>query len=153
MGLVADSLDMLADASVYMLSLIAIGSSVMRKKRIARIAGYFQITLAVLGFAEVVRRFLGHAEMPDFRMMIIIAALALVANTVSLIVLQKARSKEAHIQASMIFTSNDIIINLGVIVAGIIVLWLQSAIPDLVIGSIVFIIVLRGARKILALAR
>ena len=56
-------------------------------------------------------------------------------------------------QASMIFTSNDVIINLGVIAAGVLVLWLGSAIPDLVVGAIVFVIVTLGAVRILRLAR
>ena len=59
MGLVADSLDMLADSLVYGISLFAVGATVARKKNIAKIAGYFQIALAVLGFVEVNRRFFG----------------------------------------------------------------------------------------------
>ena len=56
-------------------------------------------------------------------------------------------------QASMIFTSNDIIINLGVITAGVLVLWLDSSLPDLIVGAIVFVIVTLGAVRILRLAR
>lgn len=56
-------------------------------------------------------------------------------------------------QASAIFTSNDIIINLGVILAGGLVYYFESKIPDLVIGSVVFIIVFRGATRILRLAK
>ena len=63
------------------------------------------------------------------------------------------RSKEAHMQASMIFTSNDVIINSGVIVAGILVKWLNSSYPDLIIGAIVFVVVARGAYRILKLAK
>ncbi|MEZ4848185.1 MAG: cation transporter [Bacteroidia bacterium] len=62
MGLIADSLDMLADAIVYGLSLWAVGAAVSRKKKIAGISGYFQMTLAVLGFMEVIRRFVGYGE-------------------------------------------------------------------------------------------
>ncbi|MAZ72881.1 MAG: cation transporter, partial [Flavobacteriaceae bacterium] len=40
MGLVADSLDMLADSFVYGISLIAVGGTLVKKKRIAKIAGY-----------------------------------------------------------------------------------------------------------------
>lgn len=43
MGLIADSLDMLADASVYALSLFAVGGAVARKKKVAKISGYLQI--------------------------------------------------------------------------------------------------------------
>ncbi|WP_167611715.1 cation transporter [Maribellus sediminis] len=151
MGLVADSLDMLADSFVYGLSLWAVGSTLIRKKKVARLSGYFQLTLAALGIAEVIRRFIGFEEMPDFRMMIGISILALIANAICLFLLQKSKSKEAHMKASMIFTSNDVIINAGVILAGILVLLTQSKYPDLIIGSIVFLIVVRGAFRILKL--
>ncbi|WP_052596536.1 cation transporter [Aureispira sp. CCB-QB1] len=151
MSLVADSLDMFADASVYGLSLFAVGASVSRKKKIAKLAGYFQITLALIGFVEVIRRFLGFEKLPDFSTMIIVSSLALIANALCLYLLQKSKSQEAHMKASMIFTSNDIIINIGVIIAGILVNTLNSNKPDLIIGTIVFVIVTQGAFRILKL--
>lgn len=153
MGLIADSLDMLADSIVYALALFAVGGTVARKNNIAKFAGYFQILLAVIGFVEVIRRFLGFEKMPDFQTMIIVSVLALMANVLCLYLLQKNKSKEAHMQASMIFTSNDVIINSGVIVAGLLVHWLNSSYPDLIIGAIVFVVVARGAYRILKLAR
>lgn len=154
MGLVADSLDMLADSFVYGISLFAVGGSVLRKKKIARLAGYFQILLAVIGFAEVLRRFFGNEKLPDFSTMIIVSIFALIANGICLYLLQKSKSKkDAHMKASMIFTSNDVIINLGVIIAGLLVHWLHSNKPDLVIGSIVFILVIQGAIRILKLGK
>ena len=72
MGLVADSLDMLADSFVYGISLIAVGGTLIRKKRIAILAGYFQIILAVIGFVEVLRRFLGDEKLPNFIIMIVV---------------------------------------------------------------------------------
>jgi Co/Zn/Cd efflux system component len=153
MGLVADSLDMLADSIVYGLALFAVGGTITRKNNIAKFAGYFQILLAVIGFVEVVRRFIGVEKMPDFQTMIIVSVLALIANVICLYLLQKGKSKEAHMQASMIFTSNDVIINSGVITAGLLVNWLNSGYPDLIIGAIVFIIVARGAYRILQLAK
>lgn len=153
MGLVADSLDMLADASVYGLSLYAVGRAVSTKKFIAKLSGYFQILLAIFGFIEVLRRFLSFEEIPDYQTMIIVAALAFAANVICLFLLNKQKSSEAHMRASMIFTSNDIIINLSVIAAGFLVNLLSSNKPDLIIGSIVFIIVVRGAYRILQLAK
>lgn len=153
MALVADSLDMLADALVYGISLFAVGATAARKKNIAAISGYFQITLAILGFVEVLRRFFGVEEMPDFSTMIVVSFLALIANGFCLYLLQKSKSKEAHMQASAIFTSNDVIINLGVITAGVLVYLLGSNKPDLIIGTIVFVVVIRGAIKILRLGR
>lgn len=153
MGLVADSLDMLADAIVYGLSLIAVGKLVHTKKKVAKISGYFQMTLAVLGFIEVLRRFFGYEEVPEFKTMIIISVLALAGNAASLLLLQRSKSQEAHIQASLIFTSNDVLVNLGVIVAGIAVYFTNSKYPDLIVGSLVFMLVARGAIRILKLAR
>jgi Co/Zn/Cd efflux system component len=153
MGLVADSLDMLADSVVYALSLYAVGATTSRKKNIARTAGYFQLALAVLGFAEVIRRFMGQEEMPDFHLMVIISILALAGNALCLYLLQKSKSREVHIQASMIFTSNDVIVNLGVIVAGIMVYLTESRLPDLVVGTIIFVLVARGAYRILQLSK
>lgn len=85
--------------------------------------------------------------------MIIISFFALIANIICLLLLQKNKSKEAHIQATMIFTSNDIIINSGVILAGFFVLLFNSSYPDLIIGTIVFIIVAKGAYSILQLSK
>lgn len=153
MGLVADSLDNLSDAIVYGLSLLAVGAALGRKKRVARWSSYFQMTLAVLGFVEVVRRFLGAEALPDFRIMIVVSVLALIANSFCLYLLQRSKDREAHMQASLIFTSNDVIINLSVIAAGVLVLWSGSSLPDLIIGAIVFVIVSLGAVRILRLAR
>ena len=91
--------------------------------------------------------------MPNFQTMIIVSSLALIANSVCLYLLQKSKSDEVHMKASAIFTSNDVIINIGVIIAGILVQFTHSNKPDLLIGSIVFLIVVQGAFRILKLAK
>ena len=153
MGLVADSLDMLADASVYGLSLWAVGSTLARKKSVARFSGSIQFVLAGLGIFEVIRRFVFLDTVPDFRIMMIVSALALIANSICLYLLQRSKSNEAHMKASMIFTSNDVIINSGVILAGILVMITGSRYPDLIFGAIVFIIVVRGAQRMISLGK
>lgn len=154
MGLVADSLDMLADSFVYGISLFAVGGTLIRKNRIAKLAGYFQITLAIIGFVEVLRRFFGDKNLPNFSTMIIVSIFALIANGICLYILLKSNSKEeAHMKASMIFTSHDVIINLGVIISGLLVNWLSSNKPDLIIGTIVFVLVILGAFRIFKLSK
>src|SRR3546814_3125674 len=108
MGLVADALDMGAAASVYVLSLAAVGTVAARKKQLARISGYLQAGLATVGLIEVLRRFIVETDLPDPISMIVLSALALAGNIVSLVVLHRVRSGEAHLQASWIFTANDI---------------------------------------------
>jgi Co/Zn/Cd efflux system component len=73
---------------------------------------------------------------------------------ICLYILQKSKSKEeAHMKASMIFTSNDVIISLGVITAGLLVNWLNSGKPELIIVTIVFGLVIQGAFRILKLSK
>ncbi|OJW77911.1 MAG: hypothetical protein BGO69_10685 [Bacteroidetes bacterium 46-16] len=153
MGLVADSLDMLADAIVYGMSLMVVGSTIVKKKRIARLSGYFQLALAIFGIIEVVRRFTGLEETPNYLTMVLVSLFALIGNAASLYLLQKKKSKEAHMEASYIFTSNDVIANIGVIIAGATVYFTRSVYPDLIVGTIVFLLVARGAFRILKLAK
>lgn len=154
MGLVADSLDMLADSFVYGLSLLAVGGTIGLKKRVASGAGYMQLLLAVLGFSEVVRRFISDEIVPEYTIMIAVSIFALIGNGICLLLLNQSEEKdEAHMKASLIFTSNDVIINLGVISAGLLVLLFNSSFPDLIVGSIIFIIVSRGAYRILQLGK
>lgn len=153
MGLVADSLDELADALVYALSIYAVTGTAITKKRIARSSGVLQLVLALWGFAEIVRRFIGDEPTPNFAIMIALSCVALAGNAASLHLLRKSTTREVHLEATKIFTSNDVIVNLGVMVAAVLVAVLQSRIPDLVIGAIVFGIVLRGAVTIFKLSR
>lgn len=153
MGLMADSLDMLADALVYGLALWAIGRAGRSKKQVAVMAGLLQFLLAGWGIVEVVQRFVTPDLTPDFLAMIIASLIALSGNTASLWILNRAQSREAHIEASRIFTSNDVLVNIGVIVSAIVVAFTNSRYPDLIVGSIVFLLVLRGAIRILRLAR
>ncbi|MEO8788300.1 MAG: cation transporter [Chitinophagaceae bacterium] len=151
MGLIADSLDMLADSAVYGLALFVVGKALYQKRKVAKISGYLQLLLAMLGIIEVVRRFFGYEETPNFKMMIIISVLALLGNAFTLYLLQKSRNKEAHIKASTICTSTDVITNAGVIVAGILVYFTASNLPDLIMGAIVFVLVGFASYRILKL--
>ena len=75
--------------------------------------------------------------------------IALSANVACLMIIRNHKNDEVHMRASWIFSANDVIANMGVIIAGVLVVWLDSRIPDLVIGCIVSIVVLRGAWMIL----
>lgn len=149
-GLIADSLDMFADAAVLGLSLFAVGRSHAIKSRAAHLAGWLQLALALGALGEVVRRFLYGSE-PVSILMIAMGALALIANAYCLWAMAKRRNDGAHMKASYIFLANDVIANGGVILAGLLVGLTGSRYPDLVIGTVVALVVLNGARRILAL--
>lgn len=147
-GLLADSLDMFADASVYGISLYAVGRSRQLQAKAATASGVFQIALGLGVLAEVGRRFLSGSE-PVSQLMMAIGTLALVANVSCLALLSKHREGRIHMRASWIFSTNDVIANLGVILSGVLVLVLSSRLPDLLIGAVISGIVLRGGRRII----
>ncbi len=149
-GLIADSLDMLADAMVYGLSLYAVGRAASTKLRAAHISGVFQGVLAVGVLVDVGRRLITGSA-PEPPAMIGISLLALAANACCLLLISKHRHGGAHMKASWIFSTNDVLVNLGVIVAGAMVAWTGSRLPDLVIGTAVGLLVLVGAFRILRL--
>jgi len=147
-GLLADSLDMLADASVYGVSLYAVGRLRSSQLRAAHFSGLLQGALALGALAEVVRRVLVPSE-PEPGWMMGVAAAALIANVACLVLIFRHRSGGAHMKASYIFSANDVIANVGVIVAGGLVALTGSRYPDLVIGAAIGLLVLSGAVRIL----
>ncbi len=149
-GLIADSLDMFADAAVYGVALYAVGRSTRLKLRSAHFSGWLQLMLAFGALSEVVRRFMFGSE-PASVLMMSMGLTALAANVLCLVLIAKSRNRGAHMKASWIFSANDVIANLGVILAGGLVAWTGSRYPDLVIGLIIGVVVLNGARRILQL--
>lgn len=151
-GLLADSLDMLADATVYGIALYAVGRSARVKADAATASGWFQLILGFGVLVEVVRRSLGSSE-PVSVLMMSVGAVALAANVSCLLLIAKHRNAGVHMRASWIFSTNDVIANLGVIVSGGLVMLLGTRVPDLIIGAIISFVVFRGGIRILREAK
>ncbi len=146
-ALLADSLDMLADAAIYGIALYAVGKPDSAKRTAALISGIFQGVLGLLVIGEVIRHFLCGSE-PTPLVMIMVGAAALAANVSCLCLLRKQRLGEVHIRASWIFTRTDALANLGTILGGGLVLAARSALPDLIVGAAIALIVLYGSFEI-----
>jgi Co/Zn/Cd efflux system component len=150
-ALLADSLDMFADATVYGVALFGVYRSRSIQMKAARLTGVLQVALAWAAFAEVARRLLFGSD-PNVPGMVIVALAALAANTISLWLLARHRTGGAHMKATWICTQTDVIANFGVIAAAMMVYMLQSALPDLVVATIIAVVVLIGAVRILRLS-
>ncbi len=147
-GLIADSLDMLADAFVYGLSLVAVFSTAGGRIRTAALSGIFQLTLGAVALLEVARRFLvGSTPHPTY--MIAVAALALVANAICLRAIARHRDEGVHMRASYIFSQNDVLANLAVIASGVLVAVTSTPLWDLIAGAGIGLLVLSGGIRIL----
>lgn len=151
-GLIADSLDMLADAVVYGIGLYAVGRAASAKIRAAFASGYFQLALALIVAVDVFRRAAFGSE-PEPAYMMLIGVIALIANVACLRLISKHRDGGVHMRASWIFSKNDVIANIGVILSGGLVFVLDARWPDLVVGMAITYIVFRGGLAIIADAR
>lgn len=147
-ALIADSIDMLVDAIVYGIGIYAVGRSLQDKAHAALLSGYFQAALGMMILFDIGRRiFLGSEPEPIWMMGM--GMVALLANVICLLLIQKHKDGEVHMRASWIFSKNDVIANLGVIGGGVLVWLFQTRWPDIVMGLTVSIIILMGARNII----
>lgn len=148
-ALIGAALDNLADASVYGVSLYAVGRAREIKVRAARLSGWLLIGLAIMLLVEVLRRFFG-GEPPIGPAMMVMAAINAALNVICLRLLKRHRGGDVNFKASAIFTSNDSIVNLAIVLSGALVMWSGSNVPDLILGLVVAAIAAKGGREILS---
>ena len=151
-SLIADALDMLADASAYAIALGAIGRSTRFKAGAATLSGSLLLLLGVLVLLDVGRRALFGSE-PESLVMMAVALLSLIVNATVLRMLGRYREGEVHLRATWIFTRVDVIANVGVMLSGLVVLLTGSRFPDLIVGSAIGVYVVKEAFEILKEAR
>ncbi|WP_295190442.1 cation transporter [Brevundimonas vesicularis] len=147
-ALLANALDNASDAAVYLISFLAIGRTGGWKRGAARVSGVMLLVFAAGVLVDAVRRVITGTEPIGPTMM----ALALVAAVVNLICLQLIRrqhSGDVNMKAAETFSFNDFASNGGILVAGGLVLWLDQAWPDLVVGILVAAIAIKGGVEIL----
>jgi cation diffusion facilitator family transporter len=151
-ALLADSLDMLADASVYGMALYVVAGSTRLQANAATANGATQIVLGLGVLSEVVRRSLYGSE-PVSMLMMAAGVVALIANLTCLMLIAKHRQGGVHMRASWICSSNDVVANVGVVISGALVMYFGSRFPDLIIGAAISVVVLRGGVQILREAK
>lgn len=151
-GLLGAALDNLSDAAVYVVSLYAVGRSVAAKSRAASLSGVLLVLSGLVLLGEIIRRFAVEPE-PAGWAMIFTAMINAASNLVNMRLLRRHSEKGVHMKASIIFTGNDMLVNLGIVLSGIAIMVFKSPVPDLLIGLVVTGVVIRGGITILSHAR
>lgn len=151
-GLMANALDNLSDVAVYAMSYYAVGRNVRWKIRAARLSGFTLLLLSALIIGDVGRRYVYGSD-PSGATMITMTAVAAAVNAWCLRLLRRIRRRDVNLRAAWTFSTNDLLANLGVIGAGILVAWLNTPWPDLVIGFLIAALAAKGGFGILADAR
>jgi len=150
--LLADSLDMLADAIIYAIGLFALGRAVHWRARAALTSGVLQLLLGLGVAAEAVWKMTSNG-LPDTATMGLFGVLALLANTLCFVLLTQFRDGDINLRATWICSRNDMIGNVGVLLAAALVTWSGSSFPDIAIGLAIAAVVIHSAWHILTEAR
>ena len=146
-ALLADSLDMLADALIYALGLFALGRARHWRARTALTSGILQLLLGLGVATEAIWKTVADG-LPDAATMGLFGAIALLANTVCFLLLARFRDGDINLRATWVCSRNDMIGNVGVLFAAALVAWTGSSFPDVVIGIAIAAVVIHSAWRI-----
>ena len=151
-GLIANALDNTSDVAVYTISSYAVSRGTRWKTRSADLSGVMLIALSAGVLLDVARRFIFGAE-PVGVVIVAMTLAAAIINIVCLRLLEGLRHQDVNLRAAWTFSINDLVSNLGVLVAGVLVAWLDQPWPDFVVGLAIAVVAAKGGLEILSDAR
>ena len=148
-ALMADATDMLGDALVYGVSIYALDRSDRWKAGAAMFKGAFILALGVGIVLNVIAKVQSGIP-PSSTVMLAFGGLALLANFACLRLLWRFRSHDVNMASTFECSRNDVISNVGVLVAAGAVALVNSPWPDILIGSAMAVLFLRSSLRVMA---
>lgn len=147
-AMMADSVDMLGDAIVYGLSLYALGRSERWQAGAALTKGGL---ILAFGIGILVETGIKVAEgvTPSSSIMLAVTAIALAANLACVALLWRFRRLNVNMASTFECSRNDVIANVGVLVAAALVAFTGTGWPDVPAGAVIAILFLRSAARVL----
>lgn len=150
-ALMADASDMLGDALVYGVSIYALARSDTWKAAAAMFKGMFILILGIgAGINAIIK--VGSGIPPSSSLMLVFGGLALAANLLCLLLLWRFRRQDVNMASTFECSRNDVISNVGVLIAGGLVAAFDSPWPDILIGSVIALVLLRSAFQVIGRA-
>lgn len=147
-ALKADALDFLGDGSITFVGLLALAWTERARARVALVQGLFLAGLGVFVIAMAAWRAL-NAVPPEVELMGGIGIAALAVNAVAAWILSRFKEGDSNVRAVWLFSRNDALANVAVIVAAGLVYWTGSAWPDLVVAAAIALLFLHSATEII----
>lgn len=147
-SLLADALDMLGDALVYGLSLFVLERSARWKASAALVKGCFMLVFGLGVLGEAIHKIF-NPVMPTVETMGLIGGLALLANLTCFFLLYRHRDDNLNMSSTWLCSRNDLIANVGVLMAAAASYALTSLWPDLIVGVVIASVFLRSALHVL----
>lgn len=148
-ALLADSVDMLGDAAVYAMSIFVLSRSIRWRSGAAVAKGVIILVFGLAVLWSAGRSLIGEAD-PAGATMSTFGAVALAANLACLALLWRFRGDDVNMASTFECSRNDVVANVGVIVAGGAVLATGAAWPDVLVGLLITAVFLRSAATTLA---
>jgi len=147
-ALLADSLDMLGDAVVYAVTLYALAASARTRAGVALLKGAVMALFGAVVLAEAAHKTMVGTT-PDTGLMTGVGIAALLANALCFFLLFRHRVDDLNMRSAWLCSRNDLIGNLGVLLAAAAVYLTGSAWPDILTGVAVALLFLHSARQVL----
>ena len=133
-SLLADALDMFGDALVYGFSLFVLDRSERWQAGAALAKGAFMLLFGLGVLAEAVHKVL-YPVLPGVETMGIVGGVALVANSACFLLLYRYRGDNLNMRSTWLCSRNDLLANLGVLLAAAGSFLFTSRWPDVIVGT------------------
>lgn len=147
-SLLADAIDFFGDAANYGVTLAVLSAGLTWRARAAVLKG-----LSMLGFGIfVAAKALWSAAQgvpPEALTMGLVGALALGVNVLVAVLLYAFREGDANMRSVWLCSRNDAIGNVAVMIAAVLVWWLGSGAPDLIVAGVMAALFLSSSYQIL----
>lgn len=147
-SLFADSVDFLEDASVNILIFLAVNWTHKNKARLAKCLAIFLVIPAIAFLYTAWQKFY-IPIVPDPSLLTLTGFGALLINVSCAFVLMRFRHHHGSLtRAAFLSARNDVLANIGIIIAGLLGYIWYSMWPDLIVGLLIMAINLDAAREI-----
>ena len=133
-SLLADALDMLGDALVYGFSLFVLDRSARWQAGAALAKGAFMLAFGLMVVGQAADKVI-NPVLPEVPLMGAVGSLALAANLLCFFMLYRHRGDNLNMKSTWLCSRNDLIANVGVLLAAAATYGLESRWPDLVVGG------------------
>lgn len=148
-ALKADALDFLGDGSITLIGLFALAWAEHTRARVALTQGCFLVALGLGVIGAAIWRSM-NAIAPEADIMGGLGVAGLVVNVCAALALMRFREGgDANARAIWLFSRNDALANIAVIIAAALVAWLKTAWPDLVVAAVIALLFLHSAWELI----
>lgn len=143
-ALKADALDFLGDGSITFVALLALAWTAAARARVALAQGIFLAGLGLWVIGMAAWRAL-NAVPPEADLMGGIGVVALLINASAALILSRFRDGDSNVRTVWLFSRNDALANVAVIIAALLVAWLNSAWPDLIVAGCIAVLFIHSS--------